>query len=344
MVRCTSSPLRLRFALVLGLVAGGFGVARAQETPASLSELPAVFKKQVPEGPKDLLEIQKHVQALVKKLQPATVGLKIGAAQGSGVIISKEGHVLTAGHVSGTPGREAIIVLADGRKLKGKTLGRNGTIDSGLVQITEKAEFPYVDMGNSGELKNGDWCMAIGHPGGVKPGRSPVVRLGRVLFSDKSLVRSDCALVGGDSGGPLFDMHGKVIGIHSRIGPFITANIHVPVDTYRETWDKLAAAEEWGSGPFFGSKQADVYMGVMLEFDKKNGKIKVIAPNSPAERAGLKVDDVIAQIDGKAVASQDEVNSVLRRRRPNDEVTLQVLRGEESLTIKLKLEKRPTGS
>jgi serine protease Do len=258
------------------------------------------------------------------------------------VIINKEGYVLTAGHVSGKPGSDATIVLADGRKLKGKTLGRNGSIDSGLVQITDTAEFPYVEMGESGVLKNGDWCMAIGHPGGVKPGRTPVVRLGRVLFSDKNLVRTDCALVGGDSGGPLFDMRGKVIGIHSRIGPFITTNIHVPVDTYRETWDRLAASEEWGSG-FLGGKQADVYMGVLLDFENKTGKIKLIAPASPAERAGLKIDDVITQIDGKSVASQEEVNNVLRRRKANDEVTLNVTRGEESLTIKLKLEKRPTG-
>src|SRR5205823_10677652 len=130
--------------------------------------LPPAFSKRVPEGPKDLLPIQTHVQALVKKLQPATVGLRIGQAQGSGVIINKEGHVLTAGHVSGTPGRDATIVLADGRKLKGKTLGRNGSIDRGLVQITEEAEFPHIEMGESGILKDGDWCLAIGHSGGGK--------------------------------------------------------------------------------------------------------------------------------------------------------------------------------
>src|SRR5205807_4246056 len=112
-----------------------------------------------------------------------------------------------------------------------------------------------------------DWCVVTGHPGGFRPGRSPVVRVGRILelnlTSPRAYLRTDCTLVGGDSGGPLFDMHGRVIGIHSRIGGSITANLHVPVDTYRETWDRLVKGERWGGGigrpvrptqgePFFG--------------------------------------------------------------------------------------------
>src|SRR5262249_28674071 len=134
----------------------------------------------------------------------------------------------------------------------------------------------------------------------------------------------------------------KIIGIHSRIGPFITANIHVPVDTYRETWDRLAKGEEWGGG-IFGPKVADVYMGVVLDFENKNAKIKTVSPNSPADKAGLKVDDVITQVDGKKITSQLEVTNLLMRHKANDEITLDVLRGEQSLSIKLKLEKRPTG-
>jgi serine protease Do len=311
------------------------------DEPAN-GELPAAFAKTVPETPQDLLAIQKHVQALVKKLQPATVGVRVGGASGSGVIVSKDGYVLTAGHVSGTPNRDAQIILSDGRTLKGKSLGRNQGIDSGMIKITAEGEYPFIEMGNSGELKKGDWCMAIGHPGGVKPGRTAVVRLGRVLDTTKSLVRTDCTLVGGDSGGPLFDMHGKIIGIHSRIGPFITSNIHVPVDTYRETWDRLAKAEEWGTSPF-GGKPADVYMGVVLEYVEKGGKIRKVEPESPADKAGLMVDDIITKLDGKQINNQEEVNRILRKRKANDEITLDVLRGEANIAIRVKLEKRPTG-
>lgn len=341
--RCPSTS-RLAFLALLivsfALANLGFGGVAANDS--TKVDLPAAFSKQVPENVKDLLAIQMHVQALVKKLQPATVGVKIGDAQGSGVIISKDGYVLTAGHVSGKADRDAHILLADGRRVKGKTLGRNNNIDSGLIKITDEGEYPYTEMGTSGDLKKGDWCLAIGHPGGVRPGRTPVVRLGRVLDSNSTLIRTDCTLVGGDSGGPLFDMHGKVIGIHSRIGGLITFNIHVPVDTYKETWDRLAASEEWG-GFGFGDKRADVYMGVLLDFDNKDrtGKITMIAEKSPAERAGLKVDDVLIQLDGKKVSSQQEVNNILYKKRQGDEIALQIQRGSDMLTIRLKLEKRP---
>jgi serine protease Do len=348
-MRCKPRLILLAMALLgllaLPLVIGGASAEEKKTEPAI--ELPMVFCKPAPENARDLKDIEKHVSALVKKLQPAVVCLQIGAASGSGVIVSKEGYVLTAAHVSGTAGREGIaIILPDGRRVKGKTLGRNSNIDSGMVQIIDKGEYPFLDMGNSGDLKKGDWCLAIGHPGGLKKGRPPVVRLGRILDNGKTVIRTDAALVGGDSGGPLFDMRGKVIGIHSRIGPSMNLNMHVPVDTYRDTWDKLVKAEEWGTGLFGGrpkqppAPKVDVYMGMQLDFNKdKAGKIKAIEANSPADKAGLKVDDIIAQIDGKSFADQVQLNDFLLKKRPNDEITLAVRRGEDNLTIKLKLEK-----
>src|SRR5438067_853762 len=87
------------------------------------------------------------------------------------------------------------------------------------------------DTKDSKDVKNGDWCVCVGHPGGYKEGRTPVVRVGRVLAHNDNHLQSDCTMVGGDSGGPLFDLDGKVIGINSRIGLTIASNIHVPVDT-----------------------------------------------------------------------------------------------------------------
>lgn len=304
--------------------------------------LPKAFSKAAPESVKDLKEIQDHVQKLAKKVMPAVVGVRIGGSSGSGIIVNKEGMVLTAGHVSGAPNRDCQLIMPDGKKLKGKTLGANKGIDSGMIQITDSGDYPFIEMGTSADLKKGDWCMAIGHPGGYLTGRTPVVRLGRILDSQKSLIRSDCTLVGGDSGGPLFDMQGKVIGIHSRIGGPITANIHVPIDTYRETWDKLAKAEVFGDNLFGKIKTNDAYLGVRGDADANNGlKIQLVAPDSPAEKAGLKVNDLIIMIDGQKVVNSEDLGKILTTRRPGVEVAIQVRRGEEMLMLKVTLAKRP---
>jgi serine protease Do len=190
-------------------------------------------------------------------------------------------------------------------------------------------------------LKKGAWCLAIGHPNGFQTGRSPVVRLGRVLETNKSFLRSDCTLVGGDSGGPLFDMTGKVIGIHSRIGNPITANIHVPVDTYRESWDRLAKGEVWGNTLFGSKTPSDAYLGVRRDPDSKDYRIEQVAENSPAEKAGLRVGDVLLAIDGTKILSTEDLTRFLSRRQPGAQVGLQVLRGAQTLDLKVTLIKRP---
>jgi serine protease Do len=222
--------------------------ARAQEPGRRLPfELPPVLDKVAPENLDDLRALENHVQRVLARVMPAVVGLQVGAGQGSGVIVDADGTILTAGHVSGTPDQKAIAVLPSTKRLKAKTLGKNGGIDSGMMKIAEPGPWPYVEMGNSADLKVGQWVIAIGHPGGFRDNRTPVVRVGRILVANQFFIRTDCTLVGGDSGGPLFDMRGRVIGIHSRIGATaITENMHVPIDTYRLTWERLASSESWG--------------------------------------------------------------------------------------------------
>src|SRR5207237_1038368 len=124
-------------------------------------------------------------------------------------------------------------------------------------------------------------------PGGYQEKRTPVLRLGRVLNASEKSVTTDCTLVGGDSGGPLFDLDGKVIGIHSRIGPSIAFNVHVPVSTYADTWERLAASETWGS-MFGGStppKAASTLKIDGLTYEKTGLRMKVVdvAKDSLAE-------------------------------------------------------------
>ena len=87
------------------------------------------------------------------------------------------------------------------------------------------------------------WCLALGHPLGYRPGRPPVVRVGRVLAVEQGMVQTDCPLVSGDSGGRLVDLSGNVIGINSRIGPPTEYNLHVAVDVFRKDWDQMLKGE-----------------------------------------------------------------------------------------------------
>ncbi|HLJ95287.1 MAG TPA: S1C family serine protease [Gemmataceae bacterium] len=305
----------------------------------------AVLEKSAPENVDDLKAIETQVQAVLQKVLPCTVGVRAGGAWGSGVLIREDGYVLTAGHVSAEPGREVLLILMDGRRVKGKTLGANRGIDSGLIKITEDGTWPFAPMGNSADLKPGEWCIATGHPGGYKTGRTPVVRLGRVLNSSSELIQTDCTLVGGDSGGPLFDLHGRVIGIHSRIGGPLTANIHVPVDTYRNTWERLAKAEIWGSRlDSRGRSGAD--FGLQVDSESKDCRISEVVSGGPADKAGFKVDDVITRFGGQKIANTEDFVAEARGKRPGNEVSVEVLRGEKTITLKLvvgRREGRPFG-
>lgn len=294
----------------------------------------------VPETVDDLRALQEQVKKTLKKVIPATVGLQVGGASGSGVIIDKEGHVLTAGHVSGQPGRKVTIILHDGRRLAGKTLGANNGIDSGLVKITEKGNWPVAELGKSDELKKGQWVISVGHPGGFQTGRAPVVRLGRVQQSNDSLISTDCTLVGGDSGGPLFDLSGRVVGIHSRIGLFITANIHVPVNTYKETWDRLVKAEVWGGRLGRPTPANAPWMGVERDETAKECRIKRVVPGSPAARAGLKENDIIRKFDGRKIDSFDDLGPAVLNKKIGDKVKVEIVRGNTPMTLELTLGKR----
>src|SRR5690606_1824015 len=145
--------------------------------PDEFSELDIVLRRKHPTTVAELRLIEAQVGRVVDQVMKATVGVRIGNSSGSGVIISEDGYVLTAGHVSGKPGLDVVFILHDGREVKGKTLGANHGIDSGLMKITTDEKWPYVPMAPSDTTLAGQWVVALGHPGGYMPGRAPVVRL-----------------------------------------------------------------------------------------------------------------------------------------------------------------------
>jgi serine protease Do len=208
------------------------------------------------------LAIQRQVETIQPRLVNATVHLFTGSGSGSGVIVSKEGHVLTAAHV--IAGRGAAngvrVTLQDGRTFRGTILGQDKDTDLGIVKI-EGEDLPVAPIGDSAVLNRGQWILATGHPLGRKDGRPPVLRIGRVSPSwrrgsvgEPARIVTDAPLISGDSGGPLFDLSGRVVGINSMIttGERRMASIHVPVNLAKAA---LAAAkqgesiESWAGPP-----------------------------------------------------------------------------------------------
>jgi serine protease Do len=330
-------PRRIRPGLMAALAAICLTLSphflSAAELNAALAKL--FTGENPPASVTELRAMQEHLQKLSTTLIPCTVGVRVGPAQGSGVIVTEDGYVLTAAHVNMKPNLDVAFVLHDGRVVHGKTLGMNRTLDSGLMKITDPGTYPFVTMGDSRDVKEGQWCVATGHPGGYEKGRTPVVRFGRVLQNHDTVITSDCTLVGGDSGGPLFDMQGRVIGINSRIAGPLNANMHVPVNTFRETWDRLAVAEAWGSipgnAPFFG---------VQGEPETKDARVAKVFPGTPADKAGIRVGDLILEFDGKPISEFAALSKLVADRTPGDKVKVRLKRGEETVDVEVTIGRR----
>jgi serine protease Do len=281
--------------------------------------------------------MQEQIQEVTALVLPSTVAVRVGSAHGSGVIISPEGYVLTAAHVAGGPDRRARITLADGRRVTGVTLGVYRTVDAGLIKITtptdvEDAPWPHAILGDSQHLVPGQWCLATGHPGGFESGRPPVLRVGRVLSAREDAINTDCTLVGGDSGGPLFDLSGNVIGVHSRIGGPLNVNLHVPVNSYRSSWDRLVSGEAWGRLP--GSEP---FIGVQGEAESEVARIARVFLGSPAQAAGIQVGDVIVSFAGQPVTNFDSLKRLVDEQSPGARVRLELLRSELKLILDVEI-------
>ena len=391
----------------------------------------------------ELKAMQKHVKTLYKRLEPAVVNINNGRGQGTGVVVTKDGYILTAAHVIGQPNILATVTFPDGTRAKAQTLGMDVGVDAGLLRIIrmdkprkrpsrnksddeekkddkdsdddksdkdddeesdedksdddsddddsdddedqkkedsddddsddaddddkDKAEsdndkkskskddkkaegeearlkrpsdrfkvdpnlpeFPYLDIGDSSELSNGQWLIAIGHPGGINMKRGLVLRVARINNLNDRTITTDCALVGGDSGGPLIDMHGRVIGIHSRIGGRLRQNFHVPSNQFSDQWTEL-------SEPVI----LDVPIQLGLSLKDRSNVIERVRPGSPSARAGLRVMDRITRMDDQEVYDLWQFKDAIADFKPFQEVEVEIQRKGKKRKVMLVVGRNP---
>lgn len=296
------------------------------------SALNHVYTGSIPQSLEELKAHQRQQSKVAAAIEKVTVNVRQGAAQGSGVLI-RGGYVFTAAHVGGKPHRKATVVLSDGRELRAEVLGMNRNVDAGLLRIVDESvrdSLPYASLGRSASLKAGHWVIGAGHPGGWQSGRGAVIRVGRVLNVMSDTIMSDVALIGGDSGGPLFDLRGRLVGIHSRIGTEVVDNMHVPIDTFQRDWDRLTNAEVWGVLPGYTP-----VIGVLGVKGDTRAVLGEIVKGGPADQAFLMTGDIVRKFDGQPIESFEELQRAVRATMPGDRIKIEVLRGDQVLNLRI---------
>ena len=308
------------------------------------AERPYVNDQKVPETLEDLKVIQKAVHDGLEKAREATICLQIGKGSGSGVVVSPDGMIMTAAHVSGGVDKTIKILFEDGTEAEAISLGLDSETDAALCKIVkpERDDWPHVEIDKKDSTQLGDWVFALGHSGGFDKDRGVVVRLGRIVKLSNSTLHSDCILIGGDSGGPLFDLTGKLVGIHSRVGQVLQENMHVPSDEFLKKWEAMSGGEFIGEGPFAQKPvKGNGFLGFASEANEEGGiKVTRVGEETPAAEAGLKEGDILLTANETQLSKREDLKEIVKELSVGDDVVFEVKRGEKTETITVKLGER----
>ena len=211
-----------------------------------------------------------------------------------------------------------------------------------MLKIVDGKDLPYVNLAET-STELGQWVVTLGHSGGYELGRKPPIRTGRVLGKRNHQLITDAVLIGGDSGGPLFDLNGDVIGIHSSIGDSIAENRHVTVDTFRKYWTRMKSGEVWGQLPELSKKKKKqqtkrARMGVVVNPESDRALVREVHANSPAAKAGIRVGDIITRFDNQRVENGQELIDLVKTKRPNQGFYVEIQRKGYYFSVYIVLE------
>jgi serine protease Do len=268
---------------------------------------------------------------------------------GSGFIIDRAGFILTNHHVIDAAERIS-VTLADGRTFRAEVVGTDPAIDVALLKIGGSPDLPEAPLGNSDDLRVGEWVCAIGNPlGYVHSVTVGVVSfIGRKLF-DPSLddyIQTDAAINFGNSGGPLINSRGEVIGINSAISSRASnIGFAVPINQAVGILAQLKASGRVSRG-YMGVLLTDVTPALQRSLSlgvSRGALVQDVTSGSPAERAGLKAYDVILGVEGGDIGTNDQLIRDISARQPGTVARLEVLRDSRRLTLPVKLAERPAG-
>ena len=262
---------------------------------------------------------------------------------GSGFIISADGYILTNAHVV-EAADEITVKLTDKRELKAKVIGADRRTDIALIKI-DASNLPVVRFGDPNRLKVGEWVLAIGAPFGFEN----TVTAGIVSAKGRSLpqenyvpfIQTDVAVNPGNSGGPLFNLRGEVVGINSQIysrtGGFMGLSFAIPIDVANDIAQQLR-----NTGKVTRGRIGVVIQPVTRELADGFGLAKPqgalvnsVEKGGPAEKAGVDAGDVILRFDGKAVNASEDLPRIVAATKPGSKVTMQVWRNKQARDVQV---------
>jgi serine protease Do len=267
---------------------------------------------------------------------------------GSGVIISKDGYILTNNHVV-EGAKEVTVTLANKKEYKARVVGRDPKTDLAVLKIEAKKPLPAAAMGDSEQLKVGDWVVAIGNPFGLSHTVTSgiVSAKGRVIGAGPydDFIQTDASINPGNSGGPLFNMSGEVVGINTAIIPYGQGiGFAIPVNTAKPLIPQLVTKGEVTRGYLGVSIQTitpDLAKALKVE-DREGALVADVVSGSPAKKGGIERGDIIVAYNGKTVKESHDLPAMVAATPVDEKVTVTVLRDGKEHKLSMKVGKLPS--
>lgn len=277
---------------------------------------------------------------------------------GSGFLISPDGYILTNDHVAGNA-TQIVVTMTDGKHYDAKIIGTDGVSDVCLLKI-EGSDLPYLKLGNSDDILIAEWVIALGNPFGLfELNDKPTVTVGVVSALGMNLepvqnrfymnmIQTDAAINGGNSGGPLVNALGEVIGMNTLIFTAggsqgsIGLGFAIPINKVKKILDELKDEGSIKRNFYTGLKVQNIDDAIAKYFNLENTRgviVTGVQRNSPAANAGIEVGDVIIQVNEYKVNNQTTLAGMLQEYRTNQTINIKLVRGTDTKTVKLKLEK-----